>query len=56
MVTFVLPEDASETLFELFAFEPLRYYASNVLEGPSAGRRAGRHLDVRDLPRSSTSI
>jgi membrane associated rhomboid family serine protease len=32
MVAFVLPEDASETLFELFAFEPLRYYASNALE------------------------
>jgi membrane associated rhomboid family serine protease len=37
MVAFVLPEDASETLFELFAFEPLRYYASNVLEGPLRG-------------------
>jgi membrane associated rhomboid family serine protease len=37
MVAFVLPADASETLLEWFAFEPLRYYATTELDGPLPG-------------------
>jgi membrane associated rhomboid family serine protease len=36
MVAFVLPDDVSETLLELFAFEPLRY-AGSAAEGPLPG-------------------
>jgi membrane associated rhomboid family serine protease len=37
MVAFVLPVDQSEALLELFAFEPLRYYSTIVLDGPLPG-------------------
>jgi membrane associated rhomboid family serine protease len=37
MMAFVLPADQSETLLELFAFEPLRYYSTVVLDGPVPG-------------------
>jgi membrane associated rhomboid family serine protease len=37
MVAFVLPENASDTLLELFAFEPLRYFATPGPEGPLPG-------------------
>jgi membrane associated rhomboid family serine protease len=37
MVAFVLPADESETLLELFAFEPLRYYSTIELDGPLPG-------------------
>jgi membrane associated rhomboid family serine protease len=37
MVAFVLPADLSEALLELFAFEPLRYYATTVQDGPLPG-------------------
>jgi len=37
MVAFVLPAAASDALLELFAFEPLRYYANPGLEGPLPG-------------------
>jgi membrane associated rhomboid family serine protease len=37
MVAYVLPENAGETLLELFAFDPLRYGASSVLDEPLPG-------------------
>jgi membrane associated rhomboid family serine protease len=37
MVAYVLPADESETLLELFAFEPLRYHATSGLDGPLPG-------------------
>ncbi len=37
MVAFVLPVDASETLLEWFAFEPLRYYSTTELDAPLPG-------------------
>jgi membrane associated rhomboid family serine protease len=37
MVAFVLSADQSETLLELFAFEPLRYYSTVALDGPLPG-------------------
>jgi membrane associated rhomboid family serine protease len=37
MLAWVLPVDESETLLELFAFDPLRYSATNALDGPLPG-------------------
>jgi membrane associated rhomboid family serine protease len=37
MLAFVLPPAASETLLELFAFEPLRYSSTTILDGPLPG-------------------
>src|ERR1700722_12974892 len=37
MVALVLPAEESETLLELFAFEPLRYHATSELDGPLPG-------------------
>jgi membrane associated rhomboid family serine protease len=37
MVAFVLPADESNTLLELFAFEPLRYYSGVELDEPLRG-------------------
>jgi membrane associated rhomboid family serine protease len=37
LVAFVLPAPASETVLELFAFEPLRYYSTIDLGGPLPG-------------------
>jgi membrane associated rhomboid family serine protease len=37
MVAFVLSADLSETLLELFAFDPLRYYSTVLLDGPLPG-------------------
>jgi membrane associated rhomboid family serine protease len=37
VVAFVLSDEASETLLEWFAFEPLRYYSTVALEGPLPG-------------------
>jgi membrane associated rhomboid family serine protease len=37
MVAYVLPLDVSETLLELFAFDPLRYQATSVLNEPLRG-------------------
>jgi membrane associated rhomboid family serine protease len=37
MVAYVLPLDVGETLLELFAFEPLRYHATGMPDGPLPG-------------------
>jgi membrane associated rhomboid family serine protease len=37
MVAYVLPTAISETLLDLFAFEPLRYHANSALEGDLPG-------------------
>jgi membrane associated rhomboid family serine protease len=37
LVAFVLPAEESEALLELFAFEPLRYHATIVLDAPPPG-------------------
>jgi membrane associated rhomboid family serine protease len=37
LVAFVLSADATDTLLELFAFEPLRYYSAIALEVPLRG-------------------
>jgi membrane associated rhomboid family serine protease len=37
MVAFVLSADQSEALLELFAFEPLRYYSTTLLDEPLPG-------------------
>lgn len=37
MLAWVLPVDESETLLELFAFDPLRYSTTDALDGPLPG-------------------
>jgi membrane associated rhomboid family serine protease len=37
MLAWVLPVELSETVLELFAFEPLRYYVTTELDGPLPG-------------------